>query len=104
MTTRSTRSPRAFFARSTAFIPKPSGWCWKTASASRAAVCWRNKGRLAMAVLALVFCSACAHKVKLKALPMAKGGDIALQVQLTYDRNNLLSLEVKGPGPETYGP
>lgn len=46
----------------------------------------------------------CAHKINLKPLPVAKGGDVSVQVELTYNRNDRIRIELHAPPPAAYGP
>jgi len=40
----------------------------------------------------------------LKPLPLAKGGDVHVRVELTYDRNDRIEIRVQAPEPSAYGP
>ena len=48
--------------------------------------------------------SGCGHNVRLKPLPLAKGGEVTVRVELTYNRNDQLKIKVKAPNPSVYGP
>ncbi len=47
--------------------------------------------------------AACSRKVHLKPLPAAKGGSVAVQVQLTYNRNDQIQIDISAPEPAAYG-
>lgn len=89
--TQSRRERRAFWR----FFVRSPGLRLTTGAANRLLV-------FAFVALCLVL-AACARKVNLKPLPAAKGGSVAVRVQLTYDRNDQIQIEIKGPEPAAYG-
>ena len=62
-----------------------------------------DRRRLACALLLLALACGCAHSVRLKQTPAAKGGEARVRVELTYDRNNTLIIKFNGPEPTVYG-
>ncbi len=52
---------------------------------------------------AALLLSGCGHNVRLKPSPLAKGGDVHVRVELTYNRNDQLKIKVKAPNPSVYG-
>ncbi len=46
----------------------------------------------------------CGKTVKLRSLPVTKGGEATVRVELTYNRNDKLKIKVKAPNPSAYGP
>jgi hypothetical protein len=47
----------------------------------------------------------CAKRVRLTALPLARGGQATVRVELTYDRNNALQVQLANvPPPDTFNP
>ena len=71
---------------------------------------WLRSGALAglpaMALAGLVAMAlgGCARSVRLKALPAARGGQVSVKVELTYDRNDQLQIKLQAPDPSAYGP
>jgi len=57
------------------------------------------------ALLALCLCGlGCARNIKLKPLPAAKGGSASVKVELTYNRNDQVTIKLQAPEPAAYGP
>ena len=46
----------------------------------------------------------CARNIKLKPLPATKGGSASVKVELTYNRNDQLTIKLQAPEPAAYGP
>jgi len=46
----------------------------------------------------------CARNIKLKPLPAAKGGSASVKVELTYNRNDQVTIKLQAPEPAAYGP
>lgn len=58
-----------------------------------------------VAILAgALWLAGCGRSVRLKPLPLAKGGEVSVRVELTYNRNDQLQIKVQGPEPTVYGP
>ncbi len=55
------------------------------------------------ALLSVLLLAGCGKTMRLKPLPMAKGGEATLRVELTYNRNDQLQVKVRGPEPSAYG-
>ena len=62
-------------------------------------------GSLAIASIltATLLLGGCGRTVQLKPLPLAKGGEVTVRVELTYNRNDRLKIKVKAPNPSAYG-
>lgn len=61
--------------------------------------CRANIFRLALAG-AILLTAACNRQIRLAPLPLARGGEASLRVELTYDRNNTLRLQLSNvPDP-----
>lgn len=57
--------------------------------------------RLALAV-AMLLTAACTREIRLAPLPPARGGEATVRVELTYDRNNTLRIQLSDvPDPST---
>ncbi len=52
----------------------------------------------------MLLLAGCGRSVRLKPLPLAKGGEVSVRVELTYNRNDQLQIKVQGPEPTVYGP
>ena len=54
---------------------------------------------------AMLLAGGCTRKIEFTPLPTARGGEATVQVELTYDRNNTLLLEMTNvPDPSTLNP
>jgi len=54
---------------------------------------------------AILFAGGCTRQMQLMPLPAARGGKATVEVELTYDRNNTLLIEMsKVPDPTTLNP
>ena len=62
-----------------------------------------QKRLLAGALAAGLLLAGCARSVKLKALPVAKGGAFHVKVSLTFNRNDQIDVKASGPEPSAYG-
>ena len=61
--------------------------------------CRANILRLALAS-AMLLTAACNRQIRLAPLPLARGGDARVRVELTYDRNNTLRIQLSNvPDP-----
>lgn len=61
--------------------------------------------RAAITAACLLLLTACKRDVRLQALPALKGGNAGIRVVLTYDRNNMLAVQLSGvQAPESFGP
>ena len=62
-------------------------------------------GSLAIAgiLTATLLLGGCGRTVRLKPLPLAKGGEVTVRVEVTYNRNDRLKIKVKAPNPSAYG-
>lgn len=60
-------------------------------------------GRIAALLAASVLLSGCSRAVRLRPLAAAKGGEASVRVELTYDRNDKLTIRISGPDPSAYG-
>lgn len=52
----------------------------------------------------LLLSAGCARVAHLKPLPAAKGGRVTVRVELTYNRNDKITIDMQAPPPDTYGP
>jgi len=82
----------------TAYVLKAGVW-----SASKRRPSRRRAALLLSLALALGVLGGCARKLQLQALPEAKGGTVDVRVDLTYNRNDRIRLEMKVPEPAAYG-
>jgi hypothetical protein len=57
-----------------------------------------------LCLLCTLVLAGCTRKITLKPLPAARGGNVAVRVELTYNRNDQIQIEVRGPDPSAYGP
>ena len=60
--------------------------------------------RVLAVLLSVALSAGCARNIKLKPLPAAKGGSATVKVELTYNRNDQLTIKLQGPEPAAYGP
>lgn len=61
--------------------------------------------RVVVAFACLLLLTGCKRDVRLQALPALKGGNAGIRVVLTFDRNNMLAVQLSGvQAPETFGP
>ena len=62
----------------------------------------RTWGFLLLAAVAMLAGAGCTRKIQLTPTPTARGGKASVEVELTYDRNNTLQLEMSNvPDPST---
>ena len=62
-------------------------------------------GSLAIAgiLTAVLLLGGCGRNIRLKPSRLAKGGEVTVRVELTYNRNDRLKIKVKAPNPSAYG-
>ena len=68
-------------------------------SASHLLACSAIAGLL----ISVLLLAGCGKTIRLKPLPVAKGGEATVRVELTYNRNDQILVKVSGPEPSAYG-
>lgn len=61
--------------------------------------------RILVLGIVLILSSGCAKRIRFDALPQARGGKATARIELTYDRNNTLEVQLENiPDPSTLNP
>jgi len=79
--------------------------CSRSATfASRGARSLKVAALLALCLCGSFLLAGCSRNIKLKPLPATKGGSATVKVELTYNRNDQVTIKLQAPEPAAYGP